>query len=181
MFTKTSIEQYFLAEKSGAFVLMILGLVAMVLACIFFFGIKTNWYKGAAIALFIVGTWQAAIGFSTRQHADTQRKQVTYAYDMDPGFLRSKEMPRMQKVERRLKIAFYIEIVLLLAGVSLYFYWKQDAAKALWLGLFCLLAIEISISLAADRIAAARTKKYMEGLEKFLAPKATMGISGGNQ
>ena len=65
MFTKTSIEQYFLAEKSGAFVLMIMGLVAMVLACIFFFGIKTNWYKGAAIALFIVGTWQAAIGLST--------------------------------------------------------------------------------------------------------------------
>ena len=48
MFTKADIERYFNAEKNESLLFILLGVTAILLAFVFFFYLKTNWYKGFA-------------------------------------------------------------------------------------------------------------------------------------
>lgn len=171
MFTKSDIEKYFLAEKSGAMMFMILGALAILLAAIFFFGVKANWYKGAAITLIVVGVIHTAVGLTVYRRADAQRMQTVYALDMDPAFLQGKELPRIQKVNHNFRILFYAEIVLLALALILFFYFRRDHTKDFWLGLLLLVAVEMTVSIIADQVAAYRAAKYTMGLEDFLKKK----------
>jgi len=53
MFSKQDIEKYFLAEKQLGLLFIIIGAIAIVLAIVFFFLLKTSFYKGAAIPLLL--------------------------------------------------------------------------------------------------------------------------------
>ena len=48
MFSKADIEKYFIAEKTGGLVFAVAGAAAIVLALLFIFYLKANFYKGAA-------------------------------------------------------------------------------------------------------------------------------------
>ncbi|MGB4883646.1 MAG: hypothetical protein WBP01_01300, partial [Ferruginibacter sp.] len=100
MFTKADIEKYFLAEKNAALFFLILGIVAILASVIFFAFIKTNWYKGFAVPLFIIGIIQGVVGYQVYKTADEYRKDNVFAYDLNPAKLESQEMARMQKVKK---------------------------------------------------------------------------------
>ena len=55
MFTKADIEKYFMAEKTFGLVFAIVGIAAVVAALLFYFSLKTNFYKGAAVPLLLTG------------------------------------------------------------------------------------------------------------------------------
>ena len=101
MFTKADIERYFNAEKNESLLFIIIGLTAILLAFVFFFYLKTNWHKGFAIPLLIVGMLHFVAGYTVYMRSDEDRKRNVYAYDMNPDELRNKEIPRMEKVNKK--------------------------------------------------------------------------------
>ena len=74
----------------------------------------------------------------------------------------------MEVVNKFFIIYRYTEIVLLLAGLGLFFYFKQDAAKTFWVGPGVALAIEATVSLSADYFAEKRAGIYTTQLKAFV-------------
>ena len=167
MFTKTDIENYFLAEKQESLLFIVVGLVAIALALLFFLLVRGNFYKGAAVPLLLVGMLQFGAGLTVYKRSDEDRKRNVYAYGMEPYQLKNKELPRMKKVNSNFVVYRWIEIALLLAGTVLLFYFKSDPYRQFWFGLGVMLAIEAAIMLGADYMAEQRAREYTKGIEAF--------------
>lgn len=167
MFTKADIEKYFLAEKQGSLLFLILGVIAILLAVAFYFFLKNNFYKGAAIPLLVIGLIQVVAGYTVYARSDKQRIDNVYVYDMNPGKLRNEELPRMKTVNKNFLIYKWIEIALLITGIFLIIYFKGNEAKTFWFGLGVTLAIESVLMFSADFFAEKRAKIYTEQLEVF--------------
>ena len=171
MLTKTDIEKYFNAEKNESLLIIMIGIVAIVLAIVFFFYLKSNWHKGAAVPLLIVGFMHLVIGSVVFKKSDKDRIRVTYAYDMNPGDISSKEIPHIELVNKNLIIYRYIEIVLLLVGIGVYFFFKSKPDKGFWVGVGITLAIEAAVSLGAVYFAEKRATDYTNQLKEFVKAK----------
>ncbi|MGC4101363.1 hypothetical protein [Ferruginibacter sp.] len=168
MFTTSDIEKYFNGEKQESLLFLFIGIAGIVTALIFFFACKTSFYKGAAVPLLLIGVMLGVIGYTVYKRSDGDRVRNVYAYGMNPGELKNKELPRMQKVMQHFTVYRYIEIALLLAGIFLYWYFKDVADKVFWKGLGSTLAIMALLALTADYFAAQRGKVYVNGLESFV-------------
>lgn len=168
MFSKADIEKYFIAEKNESLLFIILGITAIIIALVFFFYIKTNWHKGAAIPFLIVGILHLAVGYTVYKRSDSDRQRNVYAYDLNPAELKSRELPRMEVVNKNFVIYRYTEIVFLLISLLLFLYFKNDDAKTFWVGFALALAIEATVSLGADYFAEKRAKAYTKGLMEFV-------------
>jgi uncharacterized membrane protein len=174
MFSKTDIEKYFFAEKQESLLLMVVGIIAIILAVVFFFGLKTNFYKGAAVPLLTVGLLMGIAGYTVYARSDSDRKRNVYAYDMNPGDIKEKEIPRMQKVMTNFIVYRYTEIILIVLGAALFVYFKNNELKIFWKGFGLALAILAVIALSADYLAEKRGHAYLDGLTSRVgALKAT--------
>ncbi len=171
MFSKADIEHYFSAEKQGSLFFLVIGIVAVIAAIIFFFVMKTPFYKGAAIPIIVVGLIAGAIGFTIYKRSDADRIRNVYAYDMNPSELKQKEYPRMQKVMKSFSVILILEVVFLAVGICLFFYFRNQVDKQFWsglgMGLFIMLIIALFLDIAAQRRAAV----YTQGLESFINQK----------
>lgn len=168
MFTKADIEKYFNAEKSESLVFLLIGITAIVVAVSLFFFLKTNFYKGAAIPLLLVGLLLGVVGFTVYKRSDADRIRVVYAYDLNPSDIKHKEIPRMQTVMKNFVIYRWIEIVLVITGIALFFYFKNNDGQQFWKGFGAALAIMAVIALSADFIAEKRGNVYLQGLISHL-------------
>lgn len=168
MLTKTDIEKYFLAEKQIGLIFFIIGIVAVALAIVCFFVLRTSFYRGAAFPLLLIGLIQLVIGFAVFQRSDGDRKRNVYAYDMDPQQLKEKELPRMQKVTKNFAIYKGVEVALIIAALVLILVYRSKLDKTFWVGLGVALLIQTLIMLGADYFAAKRAIKYTAGLEAFV-------------
>jgi ABC-type xylose transport system permease subunit len=167
MFNKADIEKYFAGEKSESLLFLSIGIAAIATAIVFFFALKTNFYKGAAIPLILVGLMMGIVGFTVYKRSDPDRIRNTYAYDMNPQELKTKELPRMQTVMKSFVVYRWVEIILAITGLGLFFYFRNNANQTFWKGLGLALAIIAVIGLAADYFAEARGKIYTRGLQEF--------------
>lgn len=171
MFSKADIEHYFSAEKQGSLFFLVIGIVAVIAAIIFFFVMKTPFYKGAAIPIIVVGLIAGAIGFTIYKRSDADRIRNVYAYDMNPSELKQKEYPRMQKVMKSFSVILILEVVFLAVGICLFFYFRNQVDKQFWsglgMGLFIMLIVALFLDIAAQRRAAV----YTQGLESFINQK----------
>ena len=168
MFTKADIENYFLAEKQESILFIFVGIVAILLALLFLLLMRGPFYKGAALPLLLVGLLQLGAGYTVYKRSDDDRMRNVYAYDMNPGQLKNEELPRIQKVNSHFVIYRWTEIVLLLTGLALLFYFKPQPSGQFWFGLGLTLAIEAAIMLGADYVAEQRAHSYTKGIESFL-------------
>ena len=156
MFSKTDIEKYFMAEKSGGLLFAILGVAAIIAALVFFFYLKTNFYKGAAIPLVLVGLLLGIAGITVYKKSDAGRMAQVYAYDMNPDELKNKELPRMEKVMKNFVALKYAESALFLVGIILFVFFRNDEAQLFWKGFGMALAMLALIAWAADHFAERR-------------------------
>jgi hypothetical protein len=179
MFTKTDIENYFLAEKSESILFICIGIAAIIAAIIFFYFIKTNRYKGAAIPFLLIGLIHVISGFTVFNRSDDDRKRNVYAYDMNVSQLKEKELPRMEKVNENFIIYRYIKIASLAAGLIICFIFYKNSSRQFWVGFGIALALEAAITLSADCVAAKRAIVYTESLSSFVN-SATPHISHDN-
>jgi predicted membrane channel-forming protein YqfA (hemolysin III family) len=169
MFSKGDIEKYFIAEKQESLLFCIVGIGAVLLSLIFFFNVKKHFYTGAAIPLLALGILMFIAGLIVYKRSDGDRIRNVYAYDMNPGELKEKELPRMKTVMRNFVVYRYTEIILLLAGSVIYGYFIRDLTNDFWRGLGMALALLALVALIADYFAEKRGRSYTKGIESFIA------------
>jgi len=168
MFSKQDIEKYFLAEKQLGMLFIVVGSVAIVLALIFLFFLKTSFYKGAALPLLVIGLIQLAASITVYKKSDEDRKRNVYAYDMNPAQLKNEELPRMEKVIKNFAVLKWVEAALIITGLLLIYYSRGNAGKAFWYGLGITLTMQVLIMLFADNAAERRAQQYTKGMESFI-------------
>jgi len=168
MFSKQDIEKYFLAEKQLSLSFIVIGILAIVLAIIFFFLLKTSFYKGAAIPLLLIGLIQLMASVKIYSKSDEDRVRNVYAYSMDPYQLKNIELPRMKAVLKNFAFIKWVEMALVVTGLVLIFYYHTNADKAFWYGLGLTLTIQALITLVADYSSERRAQQYTKGIESFV-------------
>ena len=166
MLTKTDIEKYFIAEKQESLVFLVIGIAAIVVGLIFYFAMKTQVYRGAAIPLLILGLVQAIAGYAVYVKSDDQRVSQVYAYDMNPDQLKTIELTRMRKVKTNFLIYRWVEIGVLIAGIALIVIFRTEP-KTFWLGLGITLTLMAAELFIADFIAERRAVFYTNLLDEF--------------
>lgn len=168
MFSKADIEKYFTAEKQESLLFVCIGVAAILLALVFYFFVKTPPYKGAAIPLLLIGLLLGTVGYTVYKRSDADRIRNVYALDMNPAELKTKELPRMETVMKNFVLYRYVEIVLALLGIALFFYFAKTADHQFWKGMGAGLAVMALIALGADYFAEKRGHIYINGIKGFL-------------
>lgn len=168
MFNKQDIEKYFLAEKQLGILFIVIGSVAIILAVIFFLLLKTSFYKGAALPLLVIGLIQLGASITIYRKSDADRIRNVYAYDMNPAQLKNEELPRMYKVVKNFALIKWVETVLIITGLVLIYFNRNNPEKAFWYGLGITLTMQVIIMLFADYAAERRAKQYIKGMESFI-------------
>jgi hypothetical protein len=168
MFSKTDIEKYFIAEKQESLLFLGIGVAGIIAALVFFFFLKTPFYKGAAIPLVLIGLLLGVVGYTVYRRSDEDRIRNVYAYDMNPQELKEKELPRMKAVMKSFVVYRYTEIALAILGIVLFVYFKTHLARYFWKGFGLTLAIMAVLALLADYFAEKRGHVYLKGVENFV-------------
>jgi len=176
MFTKTDIERYFLAEKQESLIFLLIGMAGIVLAVIFFFVLKTSFYKGASVPLLLLGLVLGTVGYTIYNRSDNDRIRHVYAYDMNPSQLKNTELPRMKTVMKSFVVYRYTEVILAITGICLFLYFRHSLPPvggeswggAFWKGFGLTLAVMAMLALAADYFAEKRGRVYTKGIESFV-------------
>jgi uncharacterized membrane protein HdeD (DUF308 family) len=168
MFTKADAEAYFNGEKQESIIFITIGVLAILVALLLFFYIKHQWGKGAAWPLLLIGILQLVVGYTVYTRSDAQRKDIVYKMDMNKDSLIREELPRMEKVMKNFSIYRYIEVGLFVAGIAMFFYFRNQQDKQLWMGLFAALALQAGLMLIADGVAERRGHRYLEGIKVYL-------------
>ncbi|MBK8611334.1 MAG: hypothetical protein IPL84_15695 [Chitinophagaceae bacterium] len=166
------IYRYFIAEKQESVLFMAAGLIAIVLAIVFWFFIKGNpsFYKGVAVPLIILGLLQTIVGFTIYTRTDNQKKDIAYNMGIEPvSFVKQTELPRMKKVMNNFVVYRWMEIAFVIAGLVLIFLFRLNPDRSFWYGLGIALAIQGVFMLGADYFAEKRGKVYTEELKKKVA------------
>jgi drug/metabolite transporter (DMT)-like permease len=157
-----------MAEKQESLVFCLIGIAALLVAAGFFFLWKTNFGKGAAIPLLVIGLVQAIVGYAVYARSDEQRIGNVYAADMNPVKLRNEELPRIRSVIKNFVVYRFVEILFILAGIALVIIFRNQQARSFFAGLGLSLAIQSLLMLGADSLAGKRALVYSRQLEIFL-------------
>lgn len=168
MFTKADIEKYFNAEKAESLLFLGIGIAAIIAALVFFFAVKTQFFKGAAIPFVLVGLMLGVVGFTVYKRSDSDRIRNVYAYDLNPSELKEKEIPRMETVMKNFVIYRYTEILLSILGLGLFFFFRTNMDKQFWAGVGIALFVMAVLALGADYFAEKRGHVYLNGLKSYL-------------
>lgn len=167
MFAKADIEKYFLAEKAESKIFMLIGITGILFALVYLIFIQGNFYTGMAIPFATLGLLLGVVGYTVYKRSEEDIKRNVYAFDMNPGELKDKEMPRMRAVMKNFEIYRWTEIVLVLAGFAMFFYFSGNNSHEFLRGTGLGLAIMSFLALGADYFAEQRGKVYLDGLEQY--------------
>lgn len=162
MITKQDIEKYFSAEKAESVLFVAIGVCAIGFAVYALLKLKTSFFNGISIPLICIGLLMLTVGVTIFLRSDKDRVRNVYALDMNPGELKEKELPRMQKVLKGFVAYRYTEIVLLIVGAALFVYFRNNETQVFYKGLGMGLAIMSALALIADYFAEARGKVYFD-------------------
>ncbi len=168
MFTKADIEKYFNAEKAESLLFVGIGVAGIILAVVFWFVLKSPFYKGAAVPLVLVGLLLGVVCYTVYGRSDSDRIRNVYAYDMNPGELKEKEIPRMELVMKNFIMYRYTEMILAIVGIGLFLYFRSNMDKQFWAGLGIGLFVMAVLALGADYFAEKRGHVYLKGIKSFV-------------
>lgn len=166
------IYRYFTAEKQESLLFLIVGIIAVMLAVVFWFFVKSNpnFFKGAAIPLLAIGLIQIVVGYSVYSRTDKQKTDIAYNIGMEPvNYVKQTELPRMKTVMKNFVIYRWVEIAFIITGLVLIFLFRSNPGKSFWYGFGIALAIQALIMLGADYFAEQRGKVYTNELNKITA------------
>jgi len=171
MLTKTRIEKYFLAEKQESLLFISIGIIAILLAILGWLYFKTAFWKGASIPFLAIALLQIIVGYTVYSRSDEQRVDMVYSLDMNPDQLTKVELPRMEVVNKNFVIYRWIEIVLVLVGMGLYVYFRENTPQEFWKGFGFALCLQALLMLGADYFAEQRAHEYTAALSSFSVKK----------
>lgn len=165
------IYKYFTAEKQESLLFIIIGIIALLLAVVLFLFIKTNsaLFKGAVIPLLVLGIIQLVAGYTVYARSDKQSADVAYNIGLEPvAYITNKELPRMETVMKNFVIYRWVEITMAIAGIVLFFYFKNNIDKQFWKGFGLTLAVMALMALVADYFAEQRGHVYVNAIKEFI-------------
>ena len=169
MFTKTAIEQYFIAFKNEQLFLMILGAMALVIAVVFYAGLKTNWHKGFALPLAVFALLNIGAGFSNYKTADVLKVRNAYNYDLHPELLKTKEIPRVQETQQNLKLLIYVNISIILGAAFIFFYFNKKEESQYYMGAAASLFLVAVLGVVLYAYMQISSLNYLKGLREYTA------------
>jgi hypothetical protein len=156
------IEKYFTAEKYESLLFVLVGLIALLLASYFLTKVKQSFYTGIAYPLIAIGAIQLVVGSSVYIRSPKDIVRVNQLVQSDKARIQSEEIPRMKTVMKNFVLYRWIEIVLVLTGISLFFFFNSNLLlKGIGLGL----AIQSALMLLLDFFAESRAKAYLNFLQ----------------
>jgi peptidoglycan/LPS O-acetylase OafA/YrhL len=165
MFTKETIENYFLSYKHVNLFLCFVAIAAIIGAAIFYWVLKKEYYKGIAIGLVGFAFAFGIYGYVNYTKADRLRNINTYNYDLHPEYLKIKELPRIQALKTTINIIGILHVLLFATSIYLSNYY---AKKIKYLsGIFTCVFVMCIIALGACYVLKNKTKIYKEGIVEF--------------
>ena len=167
MFSKADIESYFTAFKNEQLFLMIIGAAALIVALLFFFWLKTPWYKGFALPLAVFAMLFCGAGFSNYKKTEPLRIRNVYNYDMHPEQLKIKELQRMKEVQQNTRVLIYVNAAIIIASFLIFLYFRKKEENEYYMGTASSLFLMACISVAIYLFMLNPGKAYAAGIEKF--------------
>lgn len=167
MFTKTDIEKYFVAFKNEQLFLIILGALALVTAVVFYAGFKKNWYKGFALPLAVFALLNMGAGFSNYGKADILKVRNLYNYDLHPELLRTKELPRINEINKNFNVLIYVNISIIFAAAFIFVYFKNRDGNEYYMGVAASLFLVAVLSVLMYSIMKSNSKNYDHGIIEY--------------
>ena len=168
VFSKTDIERYFTAEKQMGLVFIVLAVIALAAALFFVLSQKTPFYRGASLPVFLFAGFLLFSGYGFYSRSDDRRIRDVYAFDMDPGHLSGKEVPRLQSMHRdisRIHLAGFV--LLVLSAVAAYLL-SKNSELSFWYGFACSLAVAALAACLITYFMASRLAGFTSRLQTFL-------------
>lgn len=160
------IEAYFVEERIESLFFIIIGILALLFAGFFLFIIKYSFFKGMAIPLLIIGFIQLGVGIIIYNRSWKDIERVDYFMKQEPHKIKTEELPRMDKVMSNFTVYKWIEIILMIGTIILFFYF-YSSPQTFWKGLALGLLIQVGIMLTLDVMAEKRGKIYIEKLQQI--------------
>jgi hypothetical protein len=159
------IEKYFNAEKYESVLFVLVGIIAIVIATYFFVKVKQPFYNGMAYPLVVVALIQIIAGSSVYFRSPKDIARVNEIVQTNKVKIKAEEIPRMKLVMENFDIYRWVEIVLLVTGLIMFFYFQSMTFwKGIGLGLF----IQAGFMLLLDFFAESRGKIYLEYLRTLI-------------
>lgn len=157
------VTTYFTEEKIESLFFIIVGVMTISLAFIFWFIIKYSFYTGSAFPFLLIGLIQLIVGTTVYIRSPKDIVKVEHIIKHEPQKIQTEELPRMETVMKSFTIYKWIEITLILIGVVLFmsFY---NSSQTFWKGLGLGLIIQASIMLTLDIVAEKRGRTYIQHL-----------------
>lgn len=155
---------YFAGEKRESLLFLMAG-GAAIAASVYLWATASP-MRAMAFPLVAIALIQLAVGWTVYSRTDRQARELHTLLAKDsPAFIRS-EVPRMEKVQRSLRIYKAVEIVLLAAGVAgIFFLRDRPALYAASLGLALQAALMLAFDLAAER----RAQTYLAEIRRLIS------------
>jgi uncharacterized membrane protein len=158
------ISKYFNAEKYESVLFVMVGIIAIIFAAYFLVKVKQPFYKGMAYPLIAVAIIQIVVGTSIYFRSPKDILRVNNIVEHEKSKIYAEEIPRMEVVMKNFVIYHWIEIILLLLGIIMFFYFEPNTlGKGFGLGL----AIQASFLLLLDYFAESRGKTYLDFLQQL--------------
>ena len=150
---------YFAAEKNGAVILVVVGIIALATA-IALMATKSN-YRGMALPLVLLAIIELVIGGVLLARTDGQVAALLDQLAPAPADMVRAELARMAPVMRNFQIVKIIELVVLAGGIILIFA-ARDSDFAFAAGIGCI--AQAGVLLIFDSFAERRAAHYVEML-----------------
>ena len=160
------IKNYFTQEKIESLFFIFIGIVAISFSLINWFIIKYSFYKGLAYPLLIIGIIQLSVGTVVFIRTPEDIARVEHIVKAERSKINTEELPRMKKVIQNFTIYKWIELALILVGISLFFLCKNSNVR-FWKGLGLGLMIQASLMLTIDTVAENRAAVYVNCFQAF--------------
>ncbi len=157
------VTTYFTEEEIESLFFIIVGVITISLAFIFWFIIKYSFYNGLAFPFLIIGLIQLIVGTTVYIRSPKDIVKVEHIIKHEPQKIQTEELPRMETVMKSFTIYKWIEIALILTGIILFmsFY---NSSQTFWKGLGLGLIIQASLMLSLDIVAEKRGGTYIQHL-----------------
>jgi energy-coupling factor transporter transmembrane protein EcfT len=167
MFTKTDIDNYFISYRQEHLFLLLLATVALIVALVLYFGYKKDLYKGFAIGLASFAILFFTTSFTEYKRADRLRVVNAYNYDMHPEYLKTKELDRINSLQKTINIKLYFSLAFVLAAIGLYIYATKKLQAAYLQGIALAVFFMAGIAATTFYLMQKNVVQYKNGIVEF--------------
>lgn len=159
------IGKYFQAERSESLLFIVIGILSILAALVFWLDIRKPFYNGMAWPLLLVALIQLIVGLTVFLRSPQDMERVNRMAKREPYRIDREEIPRMEQVMKNFMLYRWVEIALSLAGLALILSFREPGY---WKGVGAGLFLQAGLMLLLDFFAERRGQAYLEALRDFI-------------